>query len=112
MKPREERRQSARHMCSEFVQVSFWDERGREISEIGVLEDVSLRGVSISLNIPIPVGTSTRIHARDFDGQVEVRYCEPGDYGYLVGVEFADGYRWDEGKWAPEHLLAVPDCEL
>ena len=98
-------------MCSEFIQVSFWDERGREISEIGVLEDVSLSGVSISLNIPVSVGASARIHARDFDGQVEVRYCEPGDYGYLVGVEFAHGYRWDEEKWQPEHLLAVPDCE-
>ena len=109
MKPREERRQSARHMCSEFVQVSFWNERGREISEIGILEDVSLGGVCISLNIPIPVGAGARIHTRDFDGQVAVRYCELGDYGYLVGVEFADGYRWDEEKWEPEHLLAVPD---
>ena len=82
-----------------------------EIREIGVLEDVSLGGVSISLNIPIPVGTGARIHTRDFEGQVAIRYCELGDYGYLVGVEFADGYRWDEGKWEPAHLLAVPDGE-
>ena len=35
-------------------------------------------------------------------------HTELGDYGYLVGLEFADGYEWDRQKWTPDHLLAIP----
>ena len=102
------RRRSPRQMCSDFVKVSFADQNGRTVSDTGLLEDVSRRGLNISLNIPLPEGQDIQLQIDGFSGKARVRYCDIGDYGYLIGLEFDDRYEWDPKKWAPRHLLAVP----
>ncbi len=108
MTPRISKRRSSRQMCSDFVQVSFADQDGRTVSDTGLLEDVSRQGLNISLNIPLPEGQDIKLQSEGFSGKARVRYCNVGDYGYLVGLEFADRHEWDPKKWAPRHLLAIP----
>ena len=104
MKRGKERRREPRQLCSEFVQVAWLDEQQNRFSHIGVLEDVSLSGMAVSVDLPIPVGRTVYLHARGFEGEAQVRYCELGGYSYLVGMEFADGCGWDPKKWRPGHL--------
>ena len=105
------KRRSPRQMCSDFVKVSFADQNGRTVSDTGLLEDVSRQGLNISLNIPLPEGQDIQLQIEGFSGKARVRYCNIGDYGYLVGLEFADEYEWDPKKWAPRHLLVIPGEE-
>lgn len=95
-------------LCSEFAQIVFADQKGDSISDVGLLEDVCPAGVTISLSVPIPLDMKVRIHTNGFEADAVVRHCELGDYGFLVGMEFADGYEWDQRKWTPGHLLALP----
>ena len=44
-----------------------------------------------------------------FDGRVRVRYCNLGEYGYLVGAEFAGGCGWDKERWQPKHMISVSE---
>lgn len=95
-------------LCSDFAQITFADQKGDSIHDVGLLEDVSARGVTISLSVPLPLNKRVRIHTKGFDGDAIVRHSELGDYGFLIGLEFADGYEWDRNKWTPDHLLAIP----
>ncbi len=105
MKSRKERRREARELCSECIQVAWPDEHGNRISQTGVLEDVSPSGLAVSMDLPMPPGRTVHLHARGFEGEAEVRYCERADeYSYLVGMEFTDGSGWDRKKWRPQHL--------
>ena len=91
-------------MCSDFVQIAWVDDGGRRISNIGLLEDVSPSGLCISVDVPIPAGRRVYLHTKGFEGEADVRYCQPGDYGYLLGMEFAEGCCWEPERWRPKHL--------
>jgi hypothetical protein len=95
-------------LCSDFAQITFVDQKGDPMSDVGLLEDVSAGGITISLSVPLPISMRVRIHTKGFEGDAIVRHTELGDYGFLVGLEFADGYEWDRQKWTPDHLLAIP----
>jgi hypothetical protein len=94
-------------MCSDFVHLAWADQQSRRISYVGLLEDVSPDGLCVNLDVPVPVGKTIHLHTKGFQGEAEVRYCELGDYGYQVGVEFVDGCTWDRDKWRPKHLLNI-----
>lgn len=108
MKPSEERRNNGRELCADFVQITWSDQRGRPISYVGLLEDVSPGGPGLSLDLPVNVGQAVHLHTKGFEGEALVCYCELGEYGYLVGVEFQEGCSWDREKWMPKHLLTLP----
>lgn len=105
MKPVKERRQNPRELCSDFAQVTWLDDHARRISILGVLEDVSREGLCVSLDLPVPAGRDVHVHTRGIEGDAKVQYCELGDYGYLVGLEFSEGCSWEREKWRPKHLL-------
>jgi hypothetical protein len=107
-----DRRSHVRALCSELVQISFRDQRGRRVQETAVLEDLAERGVRISLSLPLTPGCQVGLLAGAFEANARVRYCEMADSGFAVGLEFAGDFRWDENKWAPEHLLRLPSTEL
>jgi hypothetical protein len=107
VKPSEERRNKGRELCADFVQITWNDQVGRPISYVGLLEDVSPGGLGMSLDLPLAVGRAVHLHTKGFEGDALVSYCELGDYGYLVGVEF-QGCSWDREKWKPQHLLTLP----
>ena len=107
-----DRRRHVRALCSELVQISFRDQRGRRIQETAVLEDLAEKGVRISLSLPLTPGCQVGLQAGVFEANAHVRYCELADSGFAVGLEFADDFRWDEKEWAPEHLFRLPSCEV
>ncbi len=105
MRPDKERRRNTREMCSDFVQLAWTGDRGEQVVEVGVLEDVSREGMCVSVDTPVPVHSTVRVHTRGLDGAAEVRYCDRNETGYQVGLEFLDGCTWDREKWRPRHLL-------
>ena len=105
MQPKSDRRQHRRQMCADFVQVAWLAPSARRSSYVGIIEDVSPEGLCINLDVPVPVGTEVHLHTRGFQGEAEVRYSRSSEVGYLVGLEFLDGYTWDQKKWRPKHLL-------
>lgn len=105
MKTQRDNRKSERQMCSDFVSVAWQDQQGRRISDVALLEDVSPQGICLSMKLPLGVGRTVHLHTRGFEGEGEVRYCNLGEYGYLVGLEFINGTEWDREKWRPKHLL-------
>jgi len=107
VRPNRERRHSQREMCSDFVRISWADQRGARTSLIGILEDVSPEGMCLNLETQVPEGQVVHVHTKGFEGEAEVRYCHGMDYGYSVGLEFSDGFSWDRNKWRPKHLLTL-----
>lgn len=105
------RRLHPRALCSELVQISFRDQRGRRMLETGVLEDLGERGARLSLSLPLTPGNQVGFRAAGFDAVAQVSYCELSDTGYAVGLEFASNSKWDEQSWSPEHMLKIPDRE-
>ena len=106
MKPSGDHRRSQREMCSDLVQIAWLDQGGRRFSEVGLIEDVSHGGVCLNLDLPVPAGATVCIHTKGLHGEARVCYCEPGQDGYLVGLEFQEGLTWDREKWQPKHLLS------
>ncbi len=106
------KRSHVRALCSELVRISFRDQRGRRVQETAVLEDLGEQGARISLCLPLTPGCQVGFQAVAFEANAQVRYCELADSGFAVGIEFADNFRWDEKKWAPEHLLRLPNSEF
>ncbi len=96
-------------MCSDLVLVRFQDQTGRWVQETALVEDVSQTGVCISLGLPITLRREVEIEAEGFMGKAQVRYCELGEYSYLLGLEFSKGFQWDRQRWRPKHLLTLPE---
>lgn len=100
-----ERRGDPRLLCAELVQVS-WEENQRVRRIDAVLEDISHSGICLQSEIAIPEGTPVRVkppRGQELPGII--RYCHFREIGYFCGVEFADGVRWQEELYQPEHLL-------
>ena len=107
MTPSIDRRRGPRQLCSDFVQFAWNDQQGHRISYLGILEDVSAEGMCVQSDLPVPVGQTLQLHTKGFDGEARVSYCELVEYGYVIGLEFLDGFMWDREKWRPRHLLAL-----
>ncbi len=101
----QERRVDARMLCSELVDVSWRDTHGRQRKAMANLEDISISGVCLQLDIPLPLNTRLHIlHPRgEFQGNV--RYCLYREIGYFLGVQFAPGCAWSPDAYQPSHLL-------
>jgi len=78
---------------------------GREHRKVANLEDISLKGVCLQVEQPMPAGTLIAIHYGDGELLGTIRYCTQLDTGYLLGVELAEGSRWSSQHYKPQHLL-------
>jgi hypothetical protein len=105
--PLGDRREHARHLCSDFVQLAWRDRHDRAISHLVVLEDIGVDGMCVHSELPAPLGQSVNLHRKDWSVRAWVRYCKLSGCGYLIGLEFRDGYTWDRKEWRPQHLLAL-----
>jgi hypothetical protein len=100
-----DRRAAARMLCSELVQVHFRDERGRARRLLGNLEDISLSGLCIQVDDPVPLNTALRIRHPKGEFSGSVRYCLFREIGYFLGVQFEEGCRWSPEQFTPHHML-------
>ena len=73
--------------------------------KVANLEDISLTGICLQVEQPIPAGTSIAIQYGDGELLGKIRYCRHQDMGYFLGIELAEGSRWSSQHYKPEHLL-------
>jgi hypothetical protein len=106
-KETQDRRSTERSLCSELARIEYRDQQGEIVNVAGLLEDVSRRGLCLSLSLPVSVGAEIRFQCAGFSGKALVEYCNLGNYSYLVGAAFLDGLEWDKSIWRPRHLLAL-----
>ena len=108
---RMERRRSPRHLCSHLVVVRQEVSNSADSTSTAVLEDLSREGAAISLETPLEAGTIIELSAPGLWVRAQVRYCRPREQDFLMGLEFADGFRWEPHLWQPDHLFLPPPKE-
>jgi len=92
-------------LCADLVDVRWKDKTGRVRKAVANLEDISLSGVCLQLDAPIPIDTNLEIRHDRAEFQGSVRYCLFREIGYFLGVQFAPGYKWSQRQYRPRHLL-------
>jgi hypothetical protein len=113
----DERRFESRFLCADMVRVEWKADAGPgalpgaggEILRAveAVLEDISALGACVQVEEQIPPGTAVSISlAAGNKAQLSgsVSYCVFRDYGYFVGIRFANETRWSSGIFEPQHL--------
>lgn len=104
-----ERRLEPRLLCADLMDVHWKDKHGRLRKAVANLEDISLSGMCLQMETPVPRETLLRIAHPKSRFQARVRYCVFRETGYFVGVEFEPGCRWSVRRFRPKHLLDPRD---
>jgi hypothetical protein len=100
-----EKRLGVRFLCADLVQVDWVTGDGGECRRAqGVLEDISTVGARVQVEEAIPPGVLIAISRDDIWMCGSVTYCVYQEYGYFVGVHFADDTRWSSTTFRPQHL--------
>jgi len=99
------RRNALRSLCADLLKIRWTDSAGSGRRELATLEDISPTGACLKVEKAIPVGTTLTILYPSGAYKGRVRHCDPQMEWYLVGVEFAPGYRWSKEQFEPAHLL-------
>jgi hypothetical protein len=100
-----ERRVESRFLCADLVRVSWFVAEGQARAAEAVLEDISHVGGSVQVEEEIPPGTEIRMTIGEWTFDGEVSYCTYRDYGYFVGIRFADQTLWSSDQVVPQHLV-------
>jgi hypothetical protein len=109
MQDTQNRRDNNRLLCAEIVQVVWDDPSGRQRRSVANLEDISLSGLCLQVENPIPTGTPIAMEYGDGELVGTIRYCRFQDWGYFLGIELLDGCRWSSQHFRPQHLLDPSD---
>ena len=59
MQEMQNRREDNRLLCAELVELTWQDEAGRARRRVANLEDISLSGICLQVESPIPAGTES-----------------------------------------------------
>lgn len=100
-----DRRAETRMLCADLVKVRWTDGSGRLRKAVANLEDISLSGVCLQMDTPVPIDTTLQICHNKAEFEGTVRYCLFRDIGYFLGVQFAPGCKWSQRLYRPRHLL-------
>lgn len=92
-------------LCADLVDVEWRDKNGRTKRTVANLEDISLSGACLQMDVPIPLQTNLRISYPKGELVGRVRYCVYREIGYFLGIEFEPGSRWSQRNFKPLHLL-------
>jgi hypothetical protein len=99
------RRVETRMLCADLVDVRWKDKAGRTRRAVANLEDISLSGACVQVDLPIPLQTTLQISYPKGELQGRVCYCVYREIGYFLGIEFEPGFRWSQRHFRPQHLL-------
>ena len=100
-----DRRLETRMMCADLIEVHWKDHSGQTRTTLANLEDISLSGACLQVDLPIPLETNLRIGHRKGELQGRIRYCVYREIGYFLGVQFEPGSKWTQRLFRPLHLL-------
>jgi hypothetical protein len=109
MQDTQNRRGDNRLLCAEIVQLLWQDASGRQRRSVANLEDISLSGLCLQVEKPIPSGTAIAMEYGDGELVGTIRYCRFEECGYFLGIELLDGCRWSSQHFRPQHLLDPRD---
>ena len=101
----QDRRSEPRMLCADLVDIEWRDKSGRTKRTVANLEDISLSGACLQLEVAIPPHTALRISYPKGELFGRVRYCVYREIGYFMGVEFDPGCKWSQRNFRPLHLL-------
>ncbi|HEV8414748.1 MAG TPA: PilZ domain-containing protein [Bryobacteraceae bacterium] len=89
-----DRRFGVRIPCEDPVSLSWMDHTGETLQDSAHLADISRSGASVRSRQPVKVGTTLSLRYQDQEFVSKVRHCVSVPSGYVLGIEFEDGYRW------------------
>jgi len=89
-----DRRFDVRVPVADTVLLSWTDQTGEKQDAPADMADISRSGASVRSQHPVKVGTTLALGYQDQELLGKVRSCVSGPTGYLLGIEFEDGYRW------------------
>jgi hypothetical protein len=89
-----DRRFDLRMPVADTALLSWTDRTGQEQNGPADLANISPSGASVRTRRPMKVGTRLSLGYQDQEFAGKVTHCTSGGSGYLVGIEFVDGYRW------------------
>jgi hypothetical protein len=90
-------------LCADLVEVRWIDRTGQHRSAIANLEEVSLHGAHLILDVAVPLDTDLVLRMKQSEMTATVTDCrhEP-DFGFAVAVQLPKKCRW---KSHPRHLF-------
>ena len=100
-----DKRIETRMLCADLVDLQWKDKNQKTRRAIANLEDISISGACLQVERPIPLTTIVRMSFPNGELAGVVKYCVFREIGYFLGVEFADGSRWTEHNFKPQHML-------
>jgi hypothetical protein len=100
-----DRRYELRLLCADMVDLRWKDKGGRTKKSVANLEDISLSGACLQVDVPIPLKTPVRISHPRGELAGKVKYCVFREIGYFLGIEFDEDSKWSQRHFKPQHLL-------
>ena len=92
-------------LCADLVEVEWEDPSGRLRKAVANLEDISVSGACLQMDIALPPHTSLRITHATGGLAGRVRYCVYREIGYFLGIQFHADCKWSQQKFEPLHLF-------
>ena len=89
-----DRRFDVRVPVADTVLLSWKDQPGQKQDGPADMADISRSGASVRTRHPMKIGTTLSVGYQDQELIGKVRSCISGPTGYVLGIEFEDGYRW------------------
>lgn len=99
------RRKTKRNLCAALLLIRWSEDGGRLSTQICNLEDISATGACLHLEHFIPAETAVSLHHAKGEYKGKVKYCRSQEIGYLLGIAFDPGYRWNRFDFQPAHLV-------
>ena len=87
-------------LCADLIDVHWKDKTGQNRSALANLEDISVSGACLQMDMPVPRETRLRIAHPKTELEGRVRYCVFRETGYFLGVQFEPGFRWTQRRFA------------
>jgi hypothetical protein len=100
-----DRRNNPRLLCADLVPVRWKDASGKPRKSVANLEDISVNGACLQMDIDVPAETVMRIAHQKGELIGTVKYCEFREFGYFLGLQFNEGTQWSMEEFRPQHLL-------
>ncbi len=101
----DERRIEPRMLCADLVEIRWKDKNGKGQKAIANLEDISISGACLQLDLAVPLKTTIQIGYPKGTLHGHVKYCVYREIGYFLGVEFDSGQKWTKRTFKPQYMF-------
>lgn len=93
-----------RVLCSHLVRLRI--DGAVRPAEWANLEEIDAFGASVAAPQALPTQVAVWILAKGFEAPGFIQSCRERENDFALTIEFAEGFRWSEELWRPDHLFA------